>query len=279
LIWLKTPAAAEKSWTLGRRLNPHIVSGSEPVPVVDLVGTSMSALVLAIPEILARTGRNVIVIGGLAVMCRLLRPHRATSDLDTVSRRGIAEPAQLELLLASGAAASGTSGALVPTLTGDVQVDVLEVTDAELANLPDDPTDRLHVLSHAWAAATATPVVIRSSGTADLTVDVAQAGPLVAMKLQSIMNRGSAKEGTDLLDIVSLTLDPVAGLVVRRQLDAADSQLRRDASLHVTRSFVDGANRSLRLVRAIPEGRGTQLDDLRLVSELLRAVLDGHPTP
>jgi hypothetical protein len=29
-----------------------------------------------------------------------------------------------------------------------------------LANLPDDPTGRLHVLSHAWAAATATPMIL-----------------------------------------------------------------------------------------------------------------------
>lgn len=63
----------------------HLVSGSEPLPVIDLVGTSMSGLVQAIPVIAARTGREVIVIGGLAVVCRLNRPYRATSDLDTVN--------------------------------------------------------------------------------------------------------------------------------------------------------------------------------------------------
>jgi hypothetical protein len=89
----------------------------------------------------------------------------------------------------------------VPTSAGPVQVDVLEVTDADLAPLPDDPTDRLHVLSHAWAATSATTVIMRASGTPNLTVAVAEPGPLVAMKLQSIMNRGSEKEGTDLLDI------------------------------------------------------------------------------
>jgi hypothetical protein len=73
--------------------------------------------------------------------------------------------------------------------------------------LPADPTDRLHVLSHAWAAATCMPVLIRTQGAPDLRVQAAEAGPLVAMKLQSIMNRGSAKGGTDLLDIIRLTLD------------------------------------------------------------------------
>src|SRR5438093_12610988 len=88
--------------------------------------------------------RDVIVVGGLAVVCRLTRPYRATSDLDTVNRRHAGEPAQLELLLASGAQPSGVSGVLVPTMAGPVQVDVLEVTDADLAQLPDDPTDPLH---------------------------------------------------------------------------------------------------------------------------------------
>ena len=102
---------------------------------------------------------------------------------------------------------------------------------------------------------------------------VAEPGPLIAMKLQSIMNRGVAKEGTDLLDIVHLSLDPAAGHVSRSQLEAADPQLREDASLHANRWFEDQADRSLRLARAIPEGRDTQLDDLHLVGELLQSAL------
>jgi hypothetical protein len=217
----------------------------------------------------------VVVIGGLAVVCRLARPYRATSDVDIVNHRSEHEPAQLALLLASGAEASGVSGALVPTPAGDVQVDVLEVTDAELANLPDDPTDRLHVLSHAWAAATATPMILRATGVADLTVAVGEPGPLIAMKLQSIMNRGAAKEGTDLLDIIQLTLDHKAGPLSRSQLHAANAQLRQDAVLHVRRWFLDHAGRSLRLIRSIPEGRDTDIDDLHLVGELLHTSLTG----
>lgn len=249
------------------------MSGNAPAPVVDLFGTSMSALVHAIPAIASRTGRQVIVIGGLAVMCRLARPYRATSDLDIVNRRSNHEPAQLTLLLASGAEASGVSGALVPTTVGAVQVDVLEVTDAELAHLPDDPTDRLHVLSHSWAATTATPMILRTDDAADLTVAVGEPGPLIAMKLQSIMNRGAAKEGTDLLDIIQLTLDRTAGQLSRSQLHDANTQLRQDAALHAQRWFFDHADRSLRLIRAIPEGRDTDIDDLHLVGELLQSAL------
>jgi hypothetical protein len=59
----------------------------------------------------------VIIVGGLAVICRLSTPYRATTDLDTVNRRRHGEPAQLEVLLATpGATASGPAGALVPDL-------------------------------------------------------------------------------------------------------------------------------------------------------------------
>lgn len=161
----------------------------------------------------------------------------------------------------------------MPTPVGDIQVDVLEVTDADLADLPADPTDRLHVLSHAWAVATATPVVMRTTVMSDLTVAVAEPGPLVAMKLQSIMNRGAGKEATDLLDVVSLSLDPASGPGVRQQLAAADAQLRQDASRHVALWFEDRIDRSLRLVRTVPEGGEILLDDLRLVGELLQEAL------
>jgi hypothetical protein len=207
------------------------------------------------------------------VVCRLTRPYRATGDLDTVNRRSEGEPAQLELLLASGLERSGPAGVLIPTEAGLVQVDILEVTDADLERLPEDPRDRLHVLSHAWAAATATPVTLRAHGMLDVTVKVAQPGALVAMKLQSMMNRGSAKEATDLLDIVRLTFDQVTGPLLREQLSVAEAQLRADAALHVERFFDRHIARSHRLVRAAPDGTEIQVDDLRLVGELLTAAL------
>jgi hypothetical protein len=125
----------------------------------------MVAIVAAVPEVEARTRRSVIVVGGLAVMCRLGSSYRVTTDLDTVNRRRTGEPAMLEVLVSSpGTQASGPSGALVPTSAGMVQVDVLEVSDADLEDLPADPSDRLHVLSHEWAARSATPMNISAEG-------------------------------------------------------------------------------------------------------------------
>jgi hypothetical protein len=235
----------------------------------------MARLVSAIPVITEQTGRAVVLVGGLAVMCRLSIPYRVTTDLDTVDRRAVEERSQLELLVSAGATRSGPSGALVRTPYGDVQVDVLEVTDAEIDDLPDDPNDRLHVQSHAWAASTASGVVLNVEELEPLTVRVSEPGPIIAMKLQSIMNRGAAKEGTDLLDIVRITLDQRCGPTSRDQLEAADPQLRADALLHARRWFDQSADRSVRRIQAVPEGGDVEIDDVRLVGDLLVAALDG----
>jgi nucleotidyltransferase AbiEii toxin of type IV toxin-antitoxin system len=233
----------------------------------------MTRLVSAIPVVAEQTGRAVVLVGGLAVMCRLPAPYRVTTDLDTVDRRSADQHSQLELLVSAGATPSGPSGALVHTPFGDVQVDVLQVTDVDLDALPDDPTDRLHVQSHAWAASTATGLTLSVKELPPLQVAVAEPGPIIAMKLQSIMNRGAAKEGTDLLDIVRITLDRSCGPTSWAQLRAADQGLRADALLHARRWFHEAGDRSLKKIRAVPEGRDLDLDDVRLVGDLLVAAL------
>ncbi|HWO62966.1 MAG TPA: hypothetical protein VNO31_23335 [Umezawaea sp.] len=155
----------------------------------------MTQIVSVIPVIVEQTGRAVVLVGGLAVMCRLSTPYRATTDLDTVDRRSEDQASQLQLLVAAGATPSGPAGALVRTPWGEVQVDVLEVTDADVDDLPDDPTGRLHIQSHSWAASTASALVLRAEGLPPLTGRVAEPGPLIAMKLQAVMDRGAAKAG------------------------------------------------------------------------------------
>lgn len=271
--------------TRGHRPTPGTVSGSDPnlgpggeapsaVPVVHLHGAAMAPLAHAIVATEAITDRPITVVGGLAVICRLNRPYRATSDLDTVHRRRPGDRPQLEILMAAGATPSGVAGALVPTPAGDVQVDVLEVTDADLNRLPSDPTDRLHVLAHAWAAATATTVVLRHDSTGDLPIAVAEPGALIATKLQSAMNRGLSKEATDLLDIVQLTLDRDSGPRARTALANADLRLREEAARHARLWFDDRLQRTTRLVRGVPEGADLTTDDIALVGELLLSSLD-----
>lgn len=106
---------------------------------------------------------------------------------------------------------------------------------------------------------------------AEALVDVAEPGPLVATKLQALPNRSSAKEATDLLDIVRLALDQRVGATARAQLAAANGQLKADAIRHVQRWFADRADRSLRPIHSIPQGRSIDIDRLALVGELLVA--------
>jgi hypothetical protein len=240
---------------------------------VDLLGTSMSSLILAITATRELTQQDVTVIGGLAVVCRLSTAHRATTDLDIVDRHGDTQQPQLELLIAGTGRPSGPSGAVVSTAMGDIQVDVLEVADSDLARLPQDPTGRLYVLAHAWAADTATPMIIRAEHLDEVHARVAEPGPLIAMKLQSTIDRGAAKEGTDLLDIIRLALDRHAGPIARSQLSQADEQLRTAIRWHVDWCFQQHAERSLTRVRRIPAGADTQIDDVTLVHELLTHAL------
>jgi len=181
----------------------------------------MSALVHAIPITAERTGRPVVLIGGLAVICRLDSPYRATTDVDTVNRRRGVEPSQLDLLIRSGARKDGPVGALVKTPAGTVRVDVLEVSDSDLNPLPEDPSDRLHVLAHEWAEASATPMLLNADDLEPVKVRIAEPGPLVAMKLQSLPNRPSDKEATDLLDISKLMLD--RSTAARREISISRS--------------------------------------------------------
>ena len=118
-----------------------------------------------------------------------------------------------------------------------------------------------------------TLMTLISDASTHVDVLVAQPAALVAMKLQSAMNRGAAKEGSDLLDIVRLTTDSTTSRSVVDGLRAAGQQLKDDAHLHVLRWFEQGRDRTLKRIKGIPEGEGTTQDDLILVAELLAAAL------
>jgi hypothetical protein len=99
---------------------------------------------------------------------------------------------------------------------------------------------------------------------------VAEPGPLVAMKLQAIMNRMADKQGTDLQDIARIILDEQARPAALAQLAACDTSAAADIRLHVDLWMVDRRRQSLRWIH---DAGGTDLtpDDLALVAELLLA--------
>jgi hypothetical protein len=239
---------------------------------VTFLGDAMAAVVQGVEEVRSLIGQPPVVVGGLAVMCRLAVPYRATTDLDIVDRlRG--EAPQLQVLRAArGAEPAEPAAVLLPTAYGQVKVDVLEVRQVEIDQPSDDPGDRLHASAHAWASDTATNVTIEivtsASGSVEVTTPVAEPGPLIAMKLQAIMNRATAKQGTDLQDIARLTLDQQARPPALAQLSACDTSIAADIALHVDLWLV---RRRTQALRWIHDAGGTDVtpDDLDLVAELL----------
>jgi hypothetical protein len=246
---------------------------------VLLVGNAMAGVVEAIESVRELTGEPPVVVGGLAVLSRLSGPHRATVDLDVVDRLLPGSETKLEVLRrADGTKPEEPAGVLVVTTFGEIRVDVLEVNQAELDQLSDDPGDRLHVQSHAWASDSATDLsisVITAGGETLVSVStpVAEPGPLIAMKLQSIMNRGNAKAGTDLWDIVRLTLDPKCGELALEQLAGRRPQMAADINQHVDHWFVRKRDETLDRLHVVAGGAIVE-DDVDLVAELLRSACD-----
>jgi hypothetical protein len=168
------------------------VSGDEVV----FVGDAMLPVVTAVNTVADLISSPPVVVGGLAVLCRLTHAHRATIDLDLVDTvEGPGHPPQLEILRgAPGSESSEPAAAVIDTPAGPVKVDVIAINQADIDHPSDNVGDRLHAMSHAWAQETATDVAIsvvaaNHSVLAEAAALVAQPGPLVAMKLQAVMNR------------------------------------------------------------------------------------------
>lgn len=254
----------------GRRDRGGPVSGSR----VTFIGDAMAAVVQGVEEVRSLIGQQPVVVGGLAVLCRLSSPYRATTDLDVVDRL-LGPVPQLQVLRAArGAEAVEPASVLLPTAHGGVRVDVLEVRQVEIDQPSDDPGDRLHAFAHAWASDTASEVTIAvaplSGPPIEVAALVAEPGPLVAMKLQAVMNRQVAKQGTDLQDVVRLILDDQVRPAALSQLGGCGQASAEDIALHVDLWLVRRRRDALRWIH---DTGGADLtgDDLDLVSELLLA--------
>jgi hypothetical protein len=239
---------------------------------VEFLGNGMTAVVQAIADIERLVGRPAVVVGGLAVLCRMSTQHRATTDLDIVDRLLGSRP-HLELLReVSGAQSVQPAAVMLPTAFGVARVDVLEVNQVEIDQPSDDPGDRLFAAAHAWAYDTASPVDLRAEPLQGAAVQVrtmvAGPGPLIAMKLQAVMNRASSKQGTDLGDIVRLVLDPAARDRALQQIATCPDEMAGDIGLHANLWLVQRRLETLRSIEAAG-GFDVEGDDIDLVAELL----------
>ncbi|MFI5843470.1 hypothetical protein ACIA8K_27560 [Catenuloplanes sp. NPDC051500] len=193
-------------------------------------------------------------------------------DLDVVDRLHGDVPHLEVLRSALGAEPALPAVVLLPTPYGQVKVDVLEVPQIELDEPSDDAGDRLHASSHAWANDTATEMTLgvsQSNGESiEATTLVAEPGPLVAMKLQAVMNRSTAKQGTDFLDITRIMLDRATRPAAIEQIGNVEVSVASDIALHVDLWLVSRQAQALRLINAVG-GADITSDDIALVSEFL----------
>ena len=84
---------------------------------VRFIGDAMAAVVQGVEEVRTLVGHSPVVVGGLAVMCRLSSPYRATADLDVVDRL-LGEVPQLQVLRAArGAEPVEPASVLLPAPT------------------------------------------------------------------------------------------------------------------------------------------------------------------
>jgi hypothetical protein len=215
---------------------------------------------------LASLPRELRLIGGLAVMCRVGTPHRTTVDVDAVAR----DLPSVHAALARLALLSPGGGQY--RFAGDVDLDVIDIaamtTDELLAELGAGVhplTDlELNVVAHCWAHDSATEVDITAvdDETGDVLARadhrfVASAEGIVAMKVTTIPLRASSrpeKKASDLYDLGRVLVD---GGMVRGSLLALPTPLADVVAERLRSWFLDdtGRDRTYRVVRRFDEPR------------------------
>jgi hypothetical protein len=187
------------------------------------------------------------VIGGLAVMVRLEGAHRVTDDLDTVATQHGDDPITVEVAI-------GAEGTIEGTKVDCIGVGDVPATELSIASLPDDALDRAFVLSHRWALDTAENQTLQADyldASSKVTCRFANAGALVAMKLQSAPRRKgprSHKAGGDLFDIFRLMSHPALTRAIANSLRDAPHDLGGWCVASVVDTFVDGAGRTAAVI-------------------------------
>lgn len=202
----------------------------EPVVLVAETGSVAYRAVHRLAELAPHLPRFAL-IGGLAVIARLGRAHRATNDVDAVSDD---EAGLLDALLNDGLMRRG-DGVMLDV---DLSLDVIDVGEG-------DP-DYLPYATHRLAFETCTPVdlIVRPDGTGlstSATVDVARASALVAIKLAISEDvgrpRDAHKVGSDAFDL--------ARLLQRFGPDALADELKAIAETRLVERVAELAERHL----------------------------------
>lgn len=210
-------------------------------------------------EVVADLPAELRLIGGLAVLCRVGTPHRATVDLDAVARHLDDHHLQLSRL-----AVTSVGGGQY-RFAGDLELDVIEVAPQPAAELVeqlggDRPLSdlELNAVALTWAHDGATPVdleVLSEDDRTPLAVArqrlVATHAGLVATKCSAVPLRASSrpeKRASDLYDLARLLVTAGEQLT---ELDHAPNPIRTAVAERLVAWFVDpmGRDRTYRETR------------------------------
>lgn len=223
-------------------------------------------------ELLASLPSELRLIGGLAVMCRVGTPHRATIDLDAVTR-GLSNVHDDLVRLALTSVGGGQYG------FGDgLDLDVIEVAPVSCDELQvvlgadGEPLSDLErsVLAHTWAhdGATALDIVAVDEASGERLAEargrmVATTAGIVAMKVTTIPLRASSKPEKRASDLYDLARLLTAGDLAPADLVAMPEPLRAVVVDRLAAWFLDdaGRDRTYREVRRFDEP-AIDLDDV-----------------
>jgi len=203
------------------------------------------------------------LVGGLAVMCRLVAVHRATQDIDTVTETTV--PTAVEVITSS-------IGHVDPTNPNRAIVDGIRVDVIDTETFVGDDlhgiaaTDRLFVVSHRWALDSATRIEL-VAGDAAASIRVATPAALVAMKAGAVFggrSRQPRKRASDLYDIYRLVLEYDRRGNIAEALSKAPHELGRMVGRALDERVGGEPERAARwLFDGGPEMSTVTADDLR----------------
>ena len=195
------------------------------ITVPCLANSTVARFVALVDGLADDLKRELVLIGGLTVSCRLGFEHRVTNDVDGLYFNRSADAIE-QVLIAHEVTTDGHR----VVFDDGTKLDVIEVADLDPNELPDDESNRLFIEAHRWAYDSAPTETIAAFDPitqavhSKVTIRLAQPAALIPMKLRAAEARPRAnekKKASDALDAYTLLdrLD-VSGAIATMVADA-----------------------------------------------------------
>jgi Nucleotidyl transferase AbiEii toxin, Type IV TA system len=246
---------------------------------VTLVGNEASRLIVALERLAAPDAPPFTLVGGLAVLARLARPYRVTTDLDAVTL-GPERDDFLEIIIGPGVRPGSGAAERNRLYIDDVKVDIIATGDIDLEGFDLLPEKQaLFALAHHWAMTTSTLLSIADDTGAVATCLVATPAALVAMKLHALQDRRAGrpeKIASDCRDLYFLLESFDRDGTIGAAITAAPAPLPSLVVNAMRRELVEGAVRLERSMSVYSQATPQPpfADDLIFVAQRLIASLE-----